>query len=274
MDRPQQEDTRCFCKPCNRYFPDWATFFRHKKNMRKNGAPDHVHCSFCGADFVTEDAEWTHIQQVRFFVTADAPLITLTQTTQFHPEEQSLECPGCGHGPFTRLGGLIAHIEDGQCARISTSMLDDMREKKLEFPRMLQALTKHSIKGNYSSYFSAHSDTASSKQGQWFVPDRRPAFTIKDQDFPNLASQKADSASVAATQKETHSGWDNKKNLFPNAPAAQRPTDEQLEAATGPSARSIHESMDPEHPNHPGFNVRRYHNAEAELFICPKPLCM
>ena len=80
MDRPLQEDTRCFCKPCKRYFPDWETFFKHKKNMRKNGAPHHVHCSFCGADFVTEAAEWTHIQQVPFFVIADAPWIPLTQT--------------------------------------------------------------------------------------------------------------------------------------------------------------------------------------------------
>ncbi|KAM4066484.1 palmitoyltransferase PFA3 [Hirsutella rhossiliensis] len=128
-----QSDGQWLCKPCDRIFASCEALLDHKQQMRQAGRPKHIHCKHCGQDFKTEGAEIFHIQA-------------------FHPQEQNLTCVACGQGPFVRVGGLIAHIEQGQCVGLDASVIDERREKKTEFSRKLEVLTGEPIKNSFAKY--------------------------------------------------------------------------------------------------------------------------
>ncbi|POR31042.1 Uncharacterized protein TPAR_08776 [Tolypocladium paradoxum] len=130
----QQNDGHWLCKPCNLEFPTWNALWDHKKEMRKSGADKHISCKHCGMNFKTEVGEIQHIKQT-------------------HPKAQNVHCPGCGHGPFVRISGLMAHIERGECTRIDAMDIEERRDRKTEFARKLEAITKEPVRGNYAKYF-------------------------------------------------------------------------------------------------------------------------
>ncbi|PNY26154.1 Uncharacterized protein TCAP_03916 [Tolypocladium capitatum] len=134
MPFAQQDGGPWFCKPCNLGFPTWNALWDHKKQMRRSGAAKHINCKHCGMDFKTEVAEIRHVQQT-------------------HPMAQNLDCPGCGHGPFARIAGLMAHIERNECSQIDAMDIEEWRAQKTEFARQLEFITKEPVKGNYSKYF-------------------------------------------------------------------------------------------------------------------------
>ena len=176
------------------------------------------------------------------------------------------------------------HIET-DCIRIDISTIEEMREKKMEFSQKLTTLTKATVKSDYRQYMpSAHDfkpsfDTTSEK------PD---PFECKQNDFPKLPNEVDSSFFVGRalpgggvslrdypdqSENERPNAWDKKKNLFPNAPPAQRPSQEQLEAVKTPSARVIFENLDPHDPDHPGFNAGRYYCKYSEKYDCPRVGC-
>ncbi|KND91870.1 hypothetical protein TOPH_03386 [Tolypocladium ophioglossoides CBS 100239] len=130
----QQNDGPWRCKPCSLEFPSWSALWDHKQQMRKLGADKHISCEHCGMNFKTEIGEIRHIQQT-------------------HPKAQNLHCPGCGHGPFVRIAGLMAHIERGECSRINAMDIEERRDQKTKFARQLESITKEPVKGNYAKYF-------------------------------------------------------------------------------------------------------------------------
>lgn len=66
--------------------------------------------------------------------------------------------------------------------------------------------------------------------------------------------------------------WTTEKNLFPDAPAPQRPTEQQLEAATAfnPNYRMW---LEVDSPDHPHFNYARYWCKYSLQYTCPKTRC-
>lgn len=52
------------CQPCGVFFPTFEAMMKHKTEKRASDPEDHVHCRFCGIDFVTDEAERLHIQEV------------------------------------------------------------------------------------------------------------------------------------------------------------------------------------------------------------------
>jgi hypothetical protein len=152
-----------------------------------------------------------------------------------------------------------------------------MREKKLEFPRQLEALTKESVKNNYTSYVSPKQ--GGSPRHIW-RDVRDQGFSFTEMGSPEL-SNKAEhttgetpkSVKDEFHQSEAKTAWGEKKNLVPGAPPAQMPTRSQLDTATTPSPRMIFESMDADDPDNPAFNAARYYSDIIEQYICPKVRC-
>lgn len=152
-----------------------------------------------------------------------------------------------------------------------------MREKKLEFPRQLEALTKESVKNNYTSYVSPKQ--GGSPRHIW-RDVRDQGFSFTEMGFPELSNKaghttgetpKSDKDEFHQSEAKTAGG--EKKNLFPGAPPAQMPTRSQLDTATTPSPRMIFESMDADDPGNPAFNAARYYSDIIEQYICPKVRC-
>jgi hypothetical protein len=172
----------------------------------------------------------------------------------------------------------MAHIEEGECARIGTSTLDDLREKKLEFPRILEALTKQPVKGNYANCFTPDPQYASGTHDDWAVLEAEPEIVVSNNDkvYPALATTSTHSRAdkkEPIRKADEPMAWSVKKNLFPNATPAQKQTPEQLEAATASSVQDYEEDMDIDAPDHPKFNVGRYLCPYAGKFVCPKVRC-
>ncbi|PHH70909.1 hypothetical protein CDD82_6854 [Ophiocordyceps australis] len=69
-----------------------------------------------------------------------------------HPRKQELICPGCGKGPFARVGHLMQHIEDGQCGAITVYQIDRIRVEKVDFACRMEAKAQEPLKYNFSSY--------------------------------------------------------------------------------------------------------------------------
>ncbi|KAF4988602.1 hypothetical protein FDECE_14980 [Fusarium decemcellulare] len=272
MPSGHRADGTYLCKPCNLIFSTWDALHRHKGNMRRAGKKGHVHCKFCGEDFKTEGAEIKHIQQV-FHISSSGAMsfgpwqdIIMSNSEQNHPQEQNLDCPGCGKGPFVRLGGLMSHIQQ-DCPSLDISGLENLRESKLEFSNNLTALTKDKVKNNYTAYMpSSYGGSICDSES------KAESFALEENAFPALSSTdpraaKREQENVAPWE------WNEEKNLFPEAPPAQKPTTEQLKAATAPNARALYEAMDPHDPSHPGFNVARYYSPYMDKYGCPVTGC-
>ncbi|WAO94193.1 C2H2-type domain-containing protein [Fusarium falciforme] len=240
-----QADGTFMCKPCQIRFPTWERLLKHKDIMRRAGKAKHIHCKFCGMDFKTEVAHMTHIHQS-------------------HPQAQDLQCPGCHQGPFAKLGGLLHHIQN-ECSTLDVSFLEHLREEKMEFATQLQAITNEPVKANYAHYMPAASGGGYDYEE---VESKIEAFKLK-KEFPDLC--KPESTVDHADNKENIAPWewDSGKKLFPDAPPAQKPTKEQLEAAAAPGPQDWDEWLNVNDPTHPKFNVARYYQSIIDKYACP-----
>ncbi|KAL7945417.1 putative C2H2 finger domain protein [Trichoderma barbatum] len=184
-----------YCKHCQKPFSAWEDLVQHKKQMRDENKEDHIHCKFCGRDFQTLEGEMKHMQ-------VD------------HPLEQKLDCPGCGQGPFKRLGTLMSHIERGFCTRIDSVVLDELREQKLEFPRRLEQLTQESIKGNYMKYMP--SANATNSISGWHVEKEPTSFKVAPEEFPILSNTAVNPTQppTVATSKEPNPSIGSQKQKY------------------------------------------------------------
>ncbi|KAM5344840.1 hypothetical protein ACJ41O_010702 [Fusarium nematophilum] len=175
-------------------------------------------------------------------------------------------------GPFVRLGGLMSHVER-ECPSLDVSVLEDMRDKKLDFSRKLETLTHAPVKANYTNYMpSSYGGYGNAGGAAESKPD---PFMFEKNQFPKLSAPGAALAPGSSTDKDDKGkgkaagAWSQGKNLFPNASPAQRPTADQLQAATSPSPRQQFECLDPNHPDHPSFNVARCYSAYTDKYGCP-----
>ncbi|KAF9775479.1 hypothetical protein IL306_006396 [Fusarium sp. DS 682] len=241
-----------WCDPCKRIFRTWEHFCEHKRKMSEMGKANHIHCQFCGADFHTDIAKVIHIQQD-------------------HPQEQNLLCTGCGKGPFVRVGGLVSHVQK-DCPSLSAAKIEAARGEKMEFSKALTAMTKEPLKNNYESYMPENDDKGLPTT-TWEALEGIPApLAIEQSEFPSLgASSSTALQPIKQTNKEND--WIKGKNLFPNAPAAQRPTPEQLKLATAPNAKITFERLRDLDPDHPHFNVSRWYSEYTQKFGCPYDRC-
>ncbi|KAM6521982.1 hypothetical protein FALCPG4_011676 [Fusarium falciforme] len=241
-----QADGTFMCKPCQIRFPTWERLLKHKDIMRRAGKAKHIHCKFCGMDFKTEVAHMTHIHQS-------------------HPQAQDLQCPGCHQGPFAKLGGLLHHIQN-ECSILDVSFLEHLREEKMEFATQLQAMTNEPVKANYAHYMPAASGGGYDYEE---VESKIEAFKLKKKEFPDLC--KPESTIDHTDNKENIAPWewDSGKKLFPDAPPAQKPTKEQLEAAAAPGPQDWDEWLNVNDPTHTKFNVARYYQSIIDKYACP-----
>ncbi|RCI11628.1 hypothetical protein L249_7655 [Ophiocordyceps polyrhachis-furcata BCC 54312] len=245
------------CRPCNMAFYSWEALLKHKADMRSAGRPSHIHCKHCGQDFKTGLSEMQHIQQ-------------------FHPQEQNLVCRACGMGPFARASGLIGHIEQGQCSRLTMDDIEEQREKKSEFARCLQAVSGSPVRNDFSKYMGGFSTASSGAGGGSTVAEEEhqvdkllmPVFEQKQQRDEPVIAGLADKAVVEQQQAERPlvAGLVDK-------PVVQNQQQQLPLASTGQQPVKVFESMDRDHPDHPSFNSRRYYNSYAQAYVCPKLSC-
>ncbi|RTE69398.1 hypothetical protein BHE90_016218 [Fusarium euwallaceae] len=246
MPSGHQPDGTFLCKPCQIKFPTWELLCRHKDRMQSAGKSKHIHCKFCGMDFKTEIAHMTHIHQS-------------------HPQAQDLQCPGCNQGPFAKLGGLLSHIQN-DCAILRVSFLEHLREEKMEFATQLQAMTNEPVKANYAHYMPA---AGGGGYDYADVDSNVEAFELKKEEFPDLYKPKSTFDHTDNKENIAPWEWDSGKTLFPDAPPAQEPTKEQLEAAAAPGPQDWDEWMNVNDPSHPKFNVARYYSPIIDKYACP-----
>lgn len=170
-------------------------------------------------------------------------------------------------------------------------MLDELREKKLAFPRQLENITKESVKNNYTSFVTTSNESIAAKCECWNESGGdAEQLQLRKEDFPGLpkASGHATVSKVEVksnlddNDKENETilapdtrAWllETKKDLFKDAKPAQRPDVNQLAAAIAPGPRALFEAMDEHDPGHPSYNVARYYSDIVELFICPRVRC-
>lgn len=186
----------------------------------------------------------------------------------------------------------MAHIESGECTRIDIAKIEAAREKKQEFPQKLEALTQGPVRGNYAKFMPSNKPDNYTTTVPWAHQEEQKPPKFEENDFPklngqagagnspsedavpNLGSLAEQTKELSIRNKKEPSAWAEQENVFPKAAPAQRPTKEQLKEATGPSARQVHDYLDPDDPDHPSFNTARYFCLYSETFTCPRKGCM
>lgn len=74
--RPKQQGYGSLvCTSCEPrvLFPTHDALLKHMEEKRAQNPQDHIHCKFCGDDFITPEAERYHIQEVRLTFIPDTP---------------------------------------------------------------------------------------------------------------------------------------------------------------------------------------------------------
>lgn len=174
----------------------------------------------------------------------------------------------------------MSHIETGECVRINKEVLDTVREKKLAFAQKLEKLTGQPVKNNYQSFVSPAPDASSLHS---LTPRDDPVpFVLHRSEFPGLPGNSAATRRTETDDDSNDFGqsatdvtdWGKKENLFPDAPAAKRPTADLLKALTAPSGRIKFAQEDPDHPSHVNYNVGRYYCEYSDRYNCPKTGCL
>ncbi|KAK5993942.1 hypothetical protein PT974_07380 [Cladobotryum mycophilum] len=258
MDYQPPDNQQWLCKPCHLLFSSREKLMKHKASQRAENNGGHIHCNHCGMDFHTELAELKHIQRE-------------------HAESQNLHCPGCGHGPFKRVGGLIAHIESGECLRISGDMVDELREAKLEFPRRLEQLTKQPLKNNFAQYMPYHNSLAGEPELEFVVEPtaHKPAIKLTTEEFPSLSD--AAGKGPKTTRHPTTSPTSSSETDSANNNGKPAPPGWSLRVSHDGNTSGVKvgcEWLDPDHPDCPSFNSARYYCSIAERWNCPRTRCL
>ncbi|EFR04786.1 hypothetical protein MGYG_07793 [Nannizzia gypsea CBS 118893] len=104
-----------YCERCDEDFKFEEDLLLHKMKSSR-----HIICPICFDDFRSEGGRDMHIQQ-------------------FHREEQNIECIGC-KAKFLRAAPLMAHVEQGQCEKIS---LDKYRMRRVEKKAVKDKMNEH-----------------------------------------------------------------------------------------------------------------------------------
>lgn len=120
---PPLDEDPTICAKCNLTFPTFEAYHRHKLRSRR-----HITCDVCSADFESHEACKQHHDLVSSSLLPPAR----SNASEMHSAEQDLDCPGCGKH-FTRVGGLMGHIELNECKGLDKEQLEKARKQKQEW---------------------------------------------------------------------------------------------------------------------------------------------
>ncbi|CAL3969040.1 unnamed protein product [Diplocarpon coronariae] len=110
-----------YCRPCKQEYRDEASFRAHKIK-----SPRHVVCDVCFMEFHDDEAKKAHRHAVG---------------ASHHGAAQDLTCPHCA-GHFTRLGGLIGHLELNECRGLPSAAFDEARKATTEHQDAMRAANR------------------------------------------------------------------------------------------------------------------------------------
>lgn len=221
---------------------------------------------------------------------------------QNHAQKQDINCPGCDQH-FLKFSSFVQHIEFSLCPRISQQTVAARCQANINFTRGLLARDEQSgIRSNAHNDFTPWLGAARqpAPPSNWVKPPSHawedPSFegwrsfgydASKKTDFPTLGHRECHHGTTNAPDlltgddtdhlegKQGINSWASERNLFPNAPAAQRPNFQQLEqlhidqSAAAAYADNVF-ANDVDDPNGPNFNAERYYQPFLRKYKCPK----
>ncbi|KAI8298265.1 DNA polymerase alpha primase associated subunit [Colletotrichum sp. SAR11_240] len=229
------------CRTCNELFDDEASLIKHKLwAMQIRGT--HAHCTVCAMEFRTMDAQKQHM-------------------IESHPHEQNIICPGCG-SRFTRLAGFMKHLEHDECPEIRRSDVDRNRAEKLTFAHELEKRSG----SQFGDYFPRlHPSVQQSAMSNISKPQMAHPSFFRPEDFP--AIQEADGASTQGSSTQGSSAQEGSV-ASTNLTVPNTPKTESMGRSQGAS-----KVQDVHNPQHPNFDVMKYHNPYTRKFKCPHGSC-
>lgn len=189
------------------------------------------------------------------------------------------------------MSSLVAHLERDECRVINQADLQEHRDRKLTFANELQKRGSGQF-GRYISgsqagdiVWSSNNSSTGRSNAAFRVPaddhTAHPVF-FKTEDFPAIVQPDQNRATptgienASPTQRNEGTHWNragcSSKSLFPSAPAATKPTTEQLAVAAAGNKKAeyllgIHD------PNHPHFDAEKYRNDWNGRYECPMDGC-
>ncbi|KAK4156339.1 hypothetical protein C8A00DRAFT_12747 [Chaetomidium leptoderma] len=237
------------CRECKLEVANNTALVVHWEEQRDLDA-GHYHCSQCMDLYHTPEAEHRH------------------------HKEQDLGCPGSDER-FVTASGLIEHIEKNRCKKVKNDDYAARREEKLAFARGLQRrhngedvdLADHLSVAN----LSLTEESMATQKG----PQNFTQFLSRTKDvpvgIPSLSSLRPKADRTVRPNPVTFAMM-KKKNLFPDAPAAVRPTAEKMGALQKPA-----ETKQPEWPAHdprnPQWDPAKYYVKYINKYKCPHDRC-
>ncbi|KAK4147129.1 uncharacterized protein C8A04DRAFT_9216 [Dichotomopilus funicola] len=238
------------CEECKEEVESGAALRIHYKEQRELGNK-HYHCQPCLRLFHTPEGEESHRHE-------------------FHAAAQHLRCPGCDDR-FTSVSSLIEHIEKDLCKVIKNHDYVARREHKLAFSRELELrntvptemLASLSLKGINTSNLRLDN-----KKHYDYTPYLSRVKAVSASNSKNGASVAGGDASVKPVN-QTATAWDQKKNLFPDAPAPVRLTEieDRQRLEDNKPAWSEHD------PRNPGWKAEKYFVKCLNKYKCPHDRC-
>lgn len=234
--------------------------------------------------------------------------IELTGTQQ-HPIDQNIECPGCG-STFPKAAGLVYHLEEGHCHKISSVEFKGYLQHKglilrlLDDPTLLAKVTEKDINGYYESARDDSKtggvsllDLPADEDITWdededFLEPERPAVPAMipagKMNFPSLPihqriANQSNGITTAMSNLKVEddnkpSAWgatSTSKKLFPNAKVTE-PTDEWKErhqALQKEDKKSNILTYQFWNPASPDYDPNRFYDPIIEKHRCPFPTC-
>ncbi|KAF2817637.1 uncharacterized protein BDZ99DRAFT_431877 [Mytilinidion resinicola] len=109
-------DDHDYCYKCDKDFPDWAAYVKHKS---EEPLQHPAACRVCGEEFGSISGMKRHLEAS-------------------HPVDQNVPCIGCGE-TFPRASRMIDHLEKGQCPKISAAQFSGHLAHKTIVSKLLKS---------------------------------------------------------------------------------------------------------------------------------------
>lgn len=225
---------------------------------------------------------------------------------QNHAQKQNIDCPGCA-AYFAKFSGFVRHIEFNLCPVISqqTAAAADRCKMSLDFVKGLEERDRESAYPSRPKDFSrflrdgrepaelmervswtgAQSNPWDNQRVEGWAP---PGFDASDRpDVSRMTHRKYLDGNTRMPDlltgddlgridgKQRVNSWALQKKSFSDAPAAQRPDEEQLDQLQGGESFAIMRTynnfqFDVDDPSSPQFSADQYFNPYTKKYGCPK----
>ena len=197
LPRGQQvlEEEPTVCARCELTFKSFSDYHLHKMRSRR-----HITCDVCSQDFESHEAAKQHHDLVK-----PPSILTLlpADAFQMHSHVQDMDCPGCGKH-FTRLGGLMSHIELTECAFFKKDVFEKNRKMKQEWYSNQQNVR------NFLDYGRTAGDFGNNSPNPFLIapgklvrgPDGIMLVTAEDQAAKDKVAREQESAAREQAARE------------------------------------------------------------------------